>query len=80
MSLHVEDTIDFEPRFSSPFPAELFNKLFGEAEEQPWSPYDPEFNGNLCSSIQLDWYFSQTLGCGYYEWDLIRSSKWELAE
>jgi hypothetical protein len=77
MSLCPEDTIDFEPRFSSPFTAEWFNKLFAEAEEQPsWTPYDPEFQGNLCSSIELDGYFNHSLGCGYYEWDLIKPSKW----
>src|SRR5437764_4299559 len=37
LSLHDENTIDFEPRFCKPFPAQKFDELFEKTEKDEWA-------------------------------------------
>ena len=77
MSLHPEDTIDFEPHFCTPFPAHKFDQLFEKAEKPEWDEPAPGYNDNFYEGYGLGQWFSAYLGSHRYEWHLLASSNWE---
>ena len=77
MSLHPERTVDFGPRFCTPFPAHEFDQLFEKAEKLEWDkPAALGYNDNFYEGFGLAKWFVQYLGSSRYEWKLLASSKW----
>ena len=75
LNLYDKNTIDFEPRFCKPFPAQKFDELFEKMEKDEWASARAD-DSPYWQAYSIENRFSRYLGYSSYREDLVSNSIW----